>query len=163
MASIVASAPAQEASPSRVSRNPFRVTGTELPANVLLMAKILAICFLVNLHWRDLPDHFLPFLPIFDHAGPPIMFKRILQVVFFIGAFCVLFNYRVRAACLVLGVLMFVAILSSRPYFENNRTYVGCLWFLAGLQVSGIEPWPLRFQVILLYFGAGLNKLLDPD
>src|SRR6266700_171657 len=101
MASIVALASADEANPSRVSRNPFRITGTELPANVLLMAKILAICFLVNLHWREFPDHFLPFLPIFDHAGAPIVFKRFLQSVFFIAAFCLLFNYRVRAACLV--------------------------------------------------------------
>jgi hypothetical protein len=156
-----ASAPDQKR--PRNYRNPFRVTGTELPPNVLLMAKILVICFIINLHWADLPDHFLPFLSIFDHAGPPILFKRLLQVVFFAGALCVLFNYRVRAACLVLGGLMFVAIISSRPYFENNRTYVGCLWLLAGLQVTDKAPWPLRLQVVILYFGAGLNKLLDPD
>jgi hypothetical protein len=51
----------------------------------------------------------------------------------------------------------------TAPYFENNRTYVGCLWLLAGLQVTDKAPWPLRLQVVILYFGAGLNKLLDPD
>lgn len=144
-------------------RNPFRVTGTELPGNVLLMAKVLAICFLLTLHWRALPDHFLPFLSFFDHAGSPLVFHWALEIVFFSAAFCLLFNYHVRAACLVLGSLMFVAILSSRTFYENNRTYTACLWFLAGLQVTGMRPWPLRWQVILLYFGAALNKALDPD
>ena len=145
------------------SLNPFRITGTELPANVLLMAKLLVICFLVNLHWRELPDRFLPFLPILEHAGSPMLFKRVLQAAFLIGAAGVLFNYRVRAGCLLLATVIFAGVLSSRPFFENNRVYAGCLWLLAGLQPSGKEPWPLRLQVSLLYFGAGLDKLLEPD
>lgn len=163
MASNVTSEPVEQAKVPHLSWNPFRVGGTELPPAVLLMAKILAICFLLTQHWRALPDHFLPFLPIFDHAGSPAGFKHTLQVVFMLAAFCLLFNYRVRTSCLVLGGVMFVGILSSRTFFENNRTYTACLWLLAGLQVPGMKPWPLRAQVILLYFGAGLNKLLDVD
>lgn len=163
MASRVTSEAGQARKLAHSSWNPFRVSGTELPPHILLMAKILAICFLLTLNWRALPDHFLPFLPIFDHAGPPLTFKRTLEIVFFTGAFCLLFNYRVRTACLVLGGIMFVALLSSRTFYENNRTYTACLWFLAGLQPSGMKAWPLRVQVMLLYFGAGLNKLLDAD
>jgi predicted DCC family thiol-disulfide oxidoreductase YuxK len=34
---------------------------------------------------------------------------------------------------------------------------------MAGLQQPGQEPWLVRWQVAILYFGAGLNKLLDVD
>jgi predicted DCC family thiol-disulfide oxidoreductase YuxK len=35
--------------------------------------------------------------------------------------------------------------------------------FLTGLYEPGQEPWLLRAQFALVYFGAGLNKLLDAD
>jgi hypothetical protein len=143
--------------------NPFRVRGTVLPPNVLLMVKLLALCFFLTGQWNLLPDHFLPFLPIFDRAGPPAVFQRALQILFVLAAASLILNYYVRASCVVLGGLLFIAILSSRVYYENNRTFTGCLWFLAGLYVPGQKPWLIRYQVILLYFGAALNKLLDSD
>ncbi|MBV9580945.1 MAG: hypothetical protein JO057_20380 [Chloroflexi bacterium] len=55
------------------------------------------------------------------------------------------------------------AVLSSRVYFGNNRIFCACVLFLAGLQQVGQGPWLIRSQVVLVYLGAGLNKLLDPD
>ncbi|MGE0268103.1 MAG: hypothetical protein AB7S78_06590 [Candidatus Omnitrophota bacterium] len=34
---------------------------------------------------------------------------------------------------------------------------------MAGLHRKGENPWLIRLQVSLVYFGSGLNKLLDPD
>jgi hypothetical protein len=127
------------------------------------MAKILALCFLLTGQLGNLPDHFLPFLGIFDYAGSPAFFHRVLQFTFVIAATSLFFNYRVRTSCLVLGAVVLIGILSSRTYFQNNRTFTGCLWFLTGLYVPGQTPWMVRWQVILLYFGAGFNKLLDAD
>ena len=53
--------------------------------------------------------------------------------------------------------------MASRAYFSNNLVYCGCLLFLTGLYRPGHEPWLLRFQVAILYFGAGLNKAMDGD
>jgi hypothetical protein len=58
---------------------------------------------------------------------------------------------------------MLTAVLSSRLYSMNNRTFTGCLWLVTGLSVPGQKPWLVRYQVILLYFGAALNKFLDAD
>jgi hypothetical protein len=66
------------------------------------------------------PDHFLPFVPIFDYAGPPVVFKHTLQALFPVTAFGLLSNYRVRMACLVLGGLMLVALLSSRTFLKTT-------------------------------------------
>lgn len=137
---------------SRSHWNPLRVTGADLPPNLLLMAKILALCFFLSGAWANLPDHFLPFLQIFDHAGPPAVFHRTLQIFFLAAATALFLNYRARAACLVLGGLVLIGILSSRPYFQNNLTFTGCLWFVAGLHTPGQKPWVVRYQVILPVF-----------
>ena len=68
MASAVASSPLPEA--ARRAWNPFRLSGTDLPPNVLLMTKILALWFLVSGHWRALPDHFLPFIAMLGSGFP---------------------------------------------------------------------------------------------
>lgn len=143
--------------------NPFSVRGTVLPPNVLLMAKLLVVCFLLTGQWSLLPDHFLPFVPVFDHAASPAVFQGLLQFLFVVAGTSLLLNYHVRTCCLALGLLIFTGILSSRVYFENNRMFTGCLWFLAGVSVPGQKPWLIRSQVVLLYFGAALNKVLDAD
>jgi hypothetical protein len=145
------------------SWNPLRVSGTALPVNILLMAKILVLCFLLTGQWNLLPDHFLPFVPMFDHLGSPAIFQRTLQVAFLFAAASLLLNYRVRTCCLILAGIIMAGMLSSRLYFENNRTFTACLWFLAGLYAPGQRISLIRYQVVILYFGAALNKLLDGD
>jgi predicted DCC family thiol-disulfide oxidoreductase YuxK len=111
--------------------------------------------------WRNLPDPFLPFVPVLSHLGPGPLFRFSLKAIVLAGLFALLFNRHVRAACLTIGSVYLLAILSSRIYFQNNRLFVGCLFFLAGLSEQGKTPWLLRCQVALVYFSAGLNKLLD--
>lgn len=147
----------------RMSFNPLRVSGTVLPPNVLLMAKLITLCFLLTGQWNLLPDHFLPFLPIFDRLGSPTLFRSILQAVFLVAALLLFINRHVRTCCLVLGAVILVGIVSSRPYYENNRMFTGCIFFLTGLYQPAGKPWLIRYQVVLVYFAAGLNKLLDLD
>ncbi|HZT33487.1 MAG TPA: DUF393 domain-containing protein [Bryobacteraceae bacterium] len=68
-----------------------------------------------------------------------------------------------RAACLTLGGSILLAVLSSKAYYGNNKTFCGLALFLAGLYEPGQEPWLLRWQLALVYLGAGLNKLMDAD
>lgn len=149
--------------PSLDSLNPFRITGTTLPPNVLLMAKILALVFVLSGQLTLLPERFLPFLSLFDHVGSPEAFRRALQAVFLLAAVALFLNRAVRTNCLILGGVIFVGILASRQYFENNRLFTACLFVLAALCRPGETPRLLRYQVVLLYFGAALNKVLDSD
>lgn len=145
--------------------NPLALSGTKLPSAVVLLAKLAAICFLA-LCWRDLPAPYLPFIPALGHLPlSPVLIQRGLQLLLLGAAVAVLCNQRVRVAALVLGLGLFFALLASRGWFANNRTYLACLFLLVGLTPAGPSrtPWLLRAQVIVLYFGAGLNKLLDPD
>lgn len=143
--------------------NPLRCGGTVLAPPVLLVAKLLTLFLLVRGEAGQLSDHFLPFLPWFDRLGDPQAFQLVLQTVFWCSAAAVMFNVRPRAGALVLGLTLLVSVLSSRLLFSNNRTFIACMLVLTGLQASAHSRWLLQAQVSLLYLGAGLNKLLDPD
>src|SRR4029079_17435554 len=51
--------------------NPPRVTGTEMPPNLLLACKLIVVAFVVNGQGRRLPGHFPPFFSALDRGGSP--------------------------------------------------------------------------------------------
>jgi hypothetical protein len=57
---------------------------------------------------------------------------------------------------------MLLAVVSSKAYYGNNKTFCGLMFFLAGLYKPG-GPNFITYQLAITYFGAGLNKALDPD
>jgi predicted DCC family thiol-disulfide oxidoreductase YuxK len=134
---------------------------TERP-NLLLMAKLIALCLLLTNHVRLLTEPFLPFVSIFDRLPGPA-FLHTLQIVFVGSAAALLFNRSVRLSSLLLGLTILVGIAASKAYFGNNKFFCGCVLFLTGLQPPGKKPWLLRWQLAIVYFGAGLNKALDAD
>lgn len=148
--------------PRTVTWNPLSCAGTALAPNVLLMAKLIALALLLTNHVRLLPDPFLPFLPGLDRVDGAI-FRQTLQIVFVVSALSLLFNRWPRISCLLLGGSMLLGVLASRAYYGNNKTFCALMLILAGLQARNAEPTLLRWQVALVYFGAGLNKVLDAD
>ncbi|MBI3680939.1 MAG: DUF393 domain-containing protein [Acidobacteria bacterium] len=143
---------------SALSWNPLRCGGTSLPVPVLLMAKLIALALLLTNHVRLLPDPFLPFIPGLDRLLPGVVVQKTLQVVFVVSAAALLFNRWVRASCLLLGGSILFGVLSSRAYYGNNKTFCALALILAAL-----DHRLIRWQVAIVYFGAGLNKLLDAD
>ena len=148
-------------STNATSRNPFRLGGLDLPLPLILVAKLLAACVLARLLWRDLPDPFLPMVPALDYFRNAPYLGWILRGAALVGSLAVVFNYRVRTACLLIGSAFLLGTLTSRIYFENNRMFLGCVFFLLGLYEPRTGPWLVRIQVMLVFFSAGLNKLLD--
>src|SRR3954453_7634354 len=146
---------------SQPSWNPLKCAGTDLPKNLAIMVKTLAIAPLVVNHVRILPDPWLPFVPFFD-LFPPVLFQRTLQTLFLVSAIAIVFNRRLRLFSLIIGATMLVAVVSSKAYYGNNKTFCGLMFLLAGLYKPG-APSFFRWQLAITYFGAGLNKLLDPD
>lgn len=142
---------------------PFRITGTPMPPSLLLMCKIIATAILATGHVGILPDPFIPFIDGLDRLLPPDVFRIGLKTVAVLSAVSLLFNQSVRASALVLGSCMLLAVVSSRAYYGNNKTFCGLALVLAGLSDFDRPPYLLRWQLSLVYFGAALNKLLDPD
>jgi predicted DCC family thiol-disulfide oxidoreductase YuxK len=144
------------------SWNPFICSGTGMPVPLLVMAKLIALSLLLTNHVRLLPDPFLPFLPFLESV-PGEAFQWTLRIAFLVSATALLLNRRVRLFSILLGATLLLAVLSSKAYYGNNKTACGLLLVLAGLNGRHTEPWLIRLQIALIYFGAGLNKLLDPD
>ena len=142
--------------------NPLRISGTAMPPALLLMCKILAVAVLATNHVRILPAPFLPFIEALDLVDGAF-FQAALYWTAVISALALLFNRTVRASALVLGSCMLLAVVSSKAYYGNNKTFVGLCLVLAGLSDFDRPAYLLRWQLSLTYFGAALNKLLDPD
>ena len=145
------------------SWSPLRCGETTLPTPLLLSAKLLVVTMLATGHIWTLPDPFLPFVPVLDRIGAPAAFQWTLRLTFLAGSLAIVFNRSVRLASFVVGATMLIGIASSRLYWANNTFFSGVFLTLIGLYTSERSLWLLRAQVALIYFGAGLNKLLDPD
>lgn len=143
--------------------NPLRITGTPMPPNLLLMCKIIAVAILATEHFRILPDPFLPFIDGIDRLVPPEVFRRTLRTAAVMSAVLLLCNRGVRLSALVLGSCLLLGVVSSKAYYGNNKTFCGLALVLAGLSDFDRPAYLLRWQLSLVYFGAALNKLLDPD
>ena len=148
--------------PALPSWNPLRCGGTALPVNLLIMVKAIAIALLLTNHVRLLPDPFLPFVPALDRI-PPLLFQRTVQLVFIASAVTLIFNRSVRLSSFLLGMSIILSVVASKAYYGNNKTLCGFIFFLTSLYQPGQSPWMLRLQLVIVYFGAGLNKILDPD
>ena len=142
--------------------NPLRCGGQELPTNLVIMVKAIAIALLLTRHFLLLPDPFLPFIPGMDLI-PGAWFQRGVQVLMVGGAIALLFNVRIRLASLLVGMSLLLSVVASKAYYGNNKTFCGLMLVLASLYQPGHSPWIVRLQLVVVYFGAGLNKLLDAD
>jgi len=146
-----------------LSLNPLKCTGTVLPATVLLCVKLIVFyLFLTGKIWK-VPEPFLPMLPFFDHIPWPFLFRRFVQVLILGAAIGLLLNRYVRACCLVVGLVFILKPMMARDVYLNSGFYCGCVFILTGLYHAKFSLWFFRAQFVLMYFGSGLNKLLDPD
>lgn len=142
--------------------NPLRLKGCGLPPQVVLLCRLVALALLLTNHQAQIQTPFLPFLDLFN-AFPPELFQRTLQAALVLGSLGILFTRQTRAFAALAGITMLAAVISSRAYYGNNKTYTGLVLLLSALSSETGPPRLLHYQFAIVYFGAALNKLLDPD
>ncbi|MBI2688569.1 MAG: DUF393 domain-containing protein [Acidobacteria bacterium] len=147
---------------SAVIANPLKLSGLGLPPQIVLLCRLLALALLLTNHQAQIQTPFLPFLDIFDFV-PAEAFQYTLQFSLVAGSMGILFTRRPRTFAALTGAILLLAVLSSRAYYGNNKTFAGLLFVLSALSNETGPPRLLQWQVALVYFGAGLNKALDPD
>jgi hypothetical protein len=143
--------------------NPLVCVGTPLPPPVLLAAKLMVVFLFVADYVPLRPDPFVPFLGIFDSIGPDSWLWPGLHAALVGSSIALMLNRGVRVSSFAIGFVVLVSILSSRRFFANSPFLFAAALMLIGLQNGGRTSWMLRAQLVLIYFGAGLNKLLDAD
>lgn len=131
-----------------------------------LPLQFVARMMVIFLLWiRGMENILPPFLPFIEGLnllrGQHWLFD-LLDWVYWISLVMVFMGIRFRFFSLLIAFLIFFSILSSKLQFSNSFLYAGCIFLLVGIYKPGLE-WIFRVQIALLYIGAGLNKLFDPD
>lgn len=143
---------------------PLKVYGTSMQPNLLLMCKMLILLLFAHGYFFYLGDPFLPFIAQLDYLNNmPFLFDYLTKSIFIISSVLLIFNIRVRAMAVTLGLTIIISLLASKPLFRNHLLIVACMLFLAGLSRKNETPWLIYFQLSLVYFGALTKKILQVD
>lgn len=139
------------------STNPQK---SDLP--LLFVARMLVIFLLWIRGMDNILPPFLPFIESLNTLRGQNWLFDLLDWVYWISLVMVFSGIRFQFFSLILGILVFFSIISSKPQFSNSFLYSGCVLFLIGMYRPGMD-WIFRVQIALLYLGAGFNKLFDFD
>ena len=146
-----------------VPLNPLHCSGTALPPPVLLAAKLIFLGLALKGYVNRIPGIFLPMWSWMDRVPHPDVVQPILQGAVLLSGTLLLCNRAVRASSLIIGAGFLLSILASRGFYSNGQLFCASMLLLIGLY-SGVRGiWPIRWQVVLLYLGSGINKLMMPD
>ena len=113
---------------------------------------------MLRIAWMKLP--YLPFIGWLD-AIPNIVIRIPLVAVIMVSPVFILLQYRPRLFSLLIGCAIVFMVTSSRPLYSTNLLFQGCLFLLIGLYRE--DDRPFRWQLVILYVAAGLNKALLAD
>lgn len=142
-------------------RNPLRCSGHSLPTELVFLAKLIALALL----WRgDLPARrHLPYFEFMDWLGPASLYDDALRGLAVVGFVLLFFSPWVRSACAMLGLGYLVGLLGCRPCLSVAHTYAACVFLVLSLSSRETGGRLLRWQVVILYAGAAVNKAFDLD
>ena len=141
------------------SWNPLRCSGQRLPIQAVLSIKLLI--FYVILSKAPGGSHTIaPFLDFFESIPYPDTIRFLLKLGIAVASLSVLFNRCTRTAVIYIGLASLFIILWSRLNYSNNQVFLALVLLLVGLRRENDRFWGVRVTIGLLYFGAGLNKLL---
>jgi hypothetical protein len=148
--------------------NPFRVGDLPVPPNVALLVRLTAFALLLKGYYTGpytgLLAPFAPLLPWFDRIPHPYFLREVMTAVLVAALLGILFDARrIRLWCLLAACTIFAGVLAARFYYSNNKIFCACLFLLASLSARGDRPVLFYAQLSVMYFGAALNKLLEPD
>ena len=144
-------------------RNPLNIHGTALPPNLLLVAKLIVVLLLVKGYFDKIHSPFLPLVSVFEDVPWPYAFKLGLQGIFVFASGALLLNVRVRTAAFLVGLVFLLVPVVARGSYTNGLFFCASVLMLIGLHHNAMSEWLIKMQIVIMYFGSGLNKLLLED
>ena len=145
-----------------ITFSPLRTSGTALPGNLLLAVKLMLFCLIVKGYVLELPGVWLPMWPALDHL-PSVATAKVLKASFCLGTLLVFLHRNVRIGALLCGLPFLLEAVVTRVGFHYANFFCGCFLVLCGLYRGRASLRWIHLQFVVMYFGSGLNKLLDPD
>ncbi|HET9063031.1 MAG TPA: hypothetical protein VFO62_07060, partial [Candidatus Binatia bacterium] len=143
--------------------HPLCCYGFSLPPNQMVAAKLLAIYWLPGRLRSGFSPPFLPFVSGLDRAEVATVWPELLLVGYLTAALALLLNRAPRTSAAVCAIVIIADVVAARARYANSALFTGLLLLLIALQTRERGLWMIRTQMVLLYAGASLNKLLHPD
>lgn len=141
--------------------DPLRLQGHSLQPQLVLVARLLVVTLLL-LGDRPFARH-LPYVSFLDDLGTTAQFHSTLVRVMLVGCMLVLFGPFTRTGCALVGAAYMVSLLGCRPCLSVAHTYVAFMFIMLALSSRASGTRLLRWQLVMLYAGAAINKLVDRD
>ena len=145
------------------SLNPLRCSGTALPPQLLLAAKMIVLGLLLKGYIPRIPGIFIPMWPVLDLLPRPELAQPLMQATVAISAVMLLCNRWARTCAFLIGATYILATLASRGFYSNGRFFCSSILMLIGLYGGEHSIWPVRWQFVILYFGSAVNKITQAD
>jgi hypothetical protein len=134
-----------------------------LSPNQLVAAKLLA------LYWVDyrlkygFPPPFLPWIPGLDAPALAAVWSPALTTAYLTATLALCLNRAPRTAAGICSGIILVQVLSGFHHYANSTIFTGLLLGYLALQTRERGAWMIRAQLVVMYAGAALNKMLHPD
>lgn len=145
----------------RVTLNPFSTRHPVLPPPIVLLAKVIAIAVLVKGPGSQTTSG-VAFFEFLERI-PPETYGSIALRLIQIGGVLIVFNVATRTGAFIMGFSMFALNLGNMATFAHSALLTSLLLLLTALWTPQFGSRALQLQMALLYWGAALNKLADPD
>lgn len=135
---------------------PFRLHNTQLPSELLLIARLLAIVILLLGH-KPFPLG-IPYLPFLGDI-PGDVWAQWSETIMLSGFVLLFFTPFVRIGCLLSGGIFILSLLGCRGCLSVAHTYVSFAFIIIGLSSHVSGKMLFKLQIVILYFGASINKM----
>lgn len=147
--------------------NPFYIKEKAVVPELVLAVRLLA-CYLlligeVPFNGNQGSGRFYPLVGFLGDFGTDAQFNAGVRLVFLTGIAIVLCSRWVRTGALLVGLSFATGLLSCQTCISVAHLFTGCMFLCTALsnRVTGTDI--VRFQLVVLYLGADLNKIFDAD
>jgi hypothetical protein len=129
----------------------------------LRFASLMLVIFLVGIRGTKhiLPPRF-PFIDGLQALSNFPSLFLLLDIIYWSSLILIVIGFRYQYGAFAVGLIIFFQISTNSLLYSNSFLFAGCMLFLIGIYRLGNE-WTFRWQIALLYAGAGLNKALEFD
>ena len=147
--------------------NPFCVTGKAIVPELVLAVRMLAVYLLLT---QEFPfngtqggGRFYAFWGFLGQIGSDQEFNLGVRLLFLSGVGTLLFSRFVRFGALCAGLAFAAGPLSCLTCISVAHLFTGCIFLCTALSNDVTGSGIIRFQLVVLYLGADLNKISDID
>ena len=139
-------------------RSPWALGHPVLSRRAVLVAKLIALAWLVTGQATVYPGLRLPVVPVSDET-----WTVGLTTLGVLGIVLVWLSAYVRLGCLAVAASIGLGIFGDLAFYSNNRLFTAVILGLLGVVKRRDQERWVAVQVGIVFLGAAFDKTLDPD